>query len=98
MAPEMMDFGVDLDELTSEWRQTVHSAVSSLSSVCDGAHDRDGEGFNGVDAGFGNSIARVPVECLTAEPHVTAWRLLRKYKRQLLNFGIEYESIPRPTT
>lgn len=75
----------------------IPQAVRSLSSVCDGAHAPDGFGFNGVDAWFWNDIARHrPVESWTPRLYDLAYKMLRKYKNQLMNYGIDYDSIIAP--
>ena len=43
----------------SKW-SLLHDAVSALAGVCDYANSDDGKGFNGVDAGFGHSLADKP--------------------------------------
>jgi len=70
--------------------------IQALAGVCDYAHSQDGQGFNGTDANFGHALALVPAEAWTPGNCRTAWELLRKYRRQLTAFGIDYTAIPEP--
>jgi SWI/SNF-related matrix-associated actin-dependent regulator 1 of chromatin subfamily A len=63
----------------------IHADLRTLAAACDGAHARDGAGFNKVDARFGKSLARQ--ERLTQKQAQFAARLLRKYRRQLIGGG-----------
>jgi len=67
--------------ITQEERNTILKGVQSLASVCDGAHALDGQGFNGVDAGFGHDLARR--DYLSNNQTIAAARMIRKYSRQL---------------
>lgn len=71
-------------------------AVSALAGQCDGARTRDDAGFNGTDAAFGRSLARVPAEAWGTEATAEAYAILRKYKKQLHNLGVDYEAIDAP--
>jgi len=51
----------------SKWA-VLHDAVVRLSSVCDYANTNDGTGFNGVDAGFGHSLAEKSFDRWTPKP------------------------------
>lgn len=74
----------------------IPQAVGMLSSVCDGAHEDDGSGYNGVDAPFWNSIARDSSTIWTPRLYELAYKMLRKYKKQLRGFGIDFDSIIAP--
>lgn len=71
--------------------------IQALAGVCDYAHSQDGQGFNGTDANFGHALALTPPETWTPEVTRAAWEVLRKYRRQLDQFGIDYTTIPEPT-
>ncbi len=72
----------------------ILTALRSLSDRCDGAVQRDGVGFNGVDAHFGNSLACQ--ERLSFKQASIAHKMLRKYKGQLSANGIDYDKIDCP--
>jgi SWI/SNF-related matrix-associated actin-dependent regulator 1 of chromatin subfamily A len=59
----------------------IHSALNALSSLCDGAGAKDGQGFNKVDTRIGKSLARSPG--LTPKQAVLGKYILKKYGRQL---------------
>lgn len=63
----------------------VKSAVLFLSDSCDGAHATDGTGFNSVDSNYGNSLAQTlkQYRALTPKQEYQAWKMCRKYWRQL---------------
>ena len=63
----------------------IKSAILFLSNSCDGAHAIDGIGFNGVDTEYGNSLAQAIKQYggLTPKQEFHAWRICRKYWRQL---------------
>lgn len=69
-------------------------AVCFLASRCDGAQELDGQGFNKLDTGFGKELAATE-EWSPRQAHA-AYQMLEKYKRQLANAGIDYDSIPEP--
>ncbi|MEO1063017.1 MAG: DEAD/DEAH box helicase [Actinomycetota bacterium] len=77
-------------------RPAIAAAVQAISSQCDGAHDLDGVGFNGVDAPFGNTIAGIPADGWRDEWVPIAYNLLRTYRRQLADLGIDYDQLPVP--
>ena len=59
----------------------VHGKLRHLASVCDGAVDLDGMGFNGIDTRIGKELAAVPV--LTPKQAALGEKITRKYHRQL---------------
>ena len=52
-----------------------------LAGMCDGAREKDGVGFNGLDTGFGHRLAGLPA--LTKRQALVARQMIRKYHRQL---------------
>lgn len=78
----------------SKTEDQVREAISSLLSVCDGAVTEDGQGFNGRDTGWARTLHCQPA--WTDAQLSAAYIMIRKYKRQLTNFGIDYDSIQEP--
>lgn len=77
-------------------RPTLGNACAALAAACDGAHARDGHGFNAYDAAFGRAMAELGEANWTPRQKRAVWKLLRKYKAQLLANGIVYSQIPEP--
>lgn len=77
---------------------TIESALLALDSVCDGAQSDDGHGYNGRDSGFGKSLAAQIRDgrTLSVGQNWAAYKMLRTYRRQLGDYGIDYEQIPPP--
>jgi superfamily II DNA or RNA helicase len=73
---------------------TIHQALKYLSARCDGANAQDGCGFNKFDAQYGQYLASLPE--LTQHQARTGWVLLKKYRKQLQEGGIDYDAIPEP--
>lgn len=72
-----------LPELTAERVEAVKQGFNLLLSVCDGAHAKDGAGFNGADQYLSRWLAGYGLE---NEREVrTAYCLIWKYKGQLGN-------------
>jgi hypothetical protein len=69
-------------------------AITSLAEVCDGAHEKDGCGFNGSDSRFGHFLAGQTQWKL--QWAVKAHEILRKYSKQLEGFGIHYTDLQKP--
>lgn len=70
--------------------EKIINAVQVLASVCDGAHSRDRQGFNGWDASY---VRELLVKEWTERDAYNAWKMLRKYRKQLMSFGIDYDAI-----
>jgi len=75
--------------------QGVHLCLIHLASLCDGARQLDGMGFNKIDTDFGRKLARRPR--LTQGQALAARKMLRKYRRQIPDdlwakaFGVEQQ-------
>ncbi len=67
--------------------EKIHQAVKYLAGMCDGARMQDGCGFNKFDAPFGRELAER--FSLTPRQAIVAQKMLRKYKKQLLQAGFE---------
>ncbi len=65
----------------------IQRAVQYLAARCDGAAMRDGQGFNGVDAEFGHSLAQR--ETWTPKQAQAALKMLQTYKGQLERGGFD---------
>lgn len=84
--------------------ELAQQAVRYLAGVCDGACTRDGQGFNGVDSGFGKSLAQQ--ESWSEKQAKSAVKMLKTYKGQLERAGFDVEmlfneaplEIPKRTT
>jgi len=68
------------ESFTAEQGDALRGAVTLLAEVCDGAHDKDGAGFNKPDASAGHWLALVGME--STECLQLAWIITRKYARQ----------------
>lgn len=75
---------------------TLQDAIRALASVCDGAQSEDGAGFNKADARWGRLMALESEADWHPAHKFGAWETLRKYRRQLAGFGIEFDAIPVP--
>jgi SWI/SNF-related matrix-associated actin-dependent regulator 1 of chromatin subfamily A len=69
------------ETITQEQICQVHDALRRLASVCDGAKEQDGMGFNGLDSNFGKSLAAQ--SSLSPRQAIAARKMLLKYRRQL---------------
>jgi len=77
-----------LPTLDASETQAVHDAIRILAGLDeDFARDRNGVGFNGVDTGFGHSLAEMT--SLTPRQASAGKRMIRKYHRQLPDDIIE---------
>lgn len=80
---------------------TIEAGLLALSARDDDhAQVVNGVGFNGRDTVFGNSLADQlrAGRTLTAKQAQAAYKILRTYRRQLSNYGIDYDAILAPTT
>jgi SWI/SNF-related matrix-associated actin-dependent regulator 1 of chromatin subfamily A len=72
---------VATETITQDQICQVHDALRRLASVCDGAKEQDGMGFNGLDSNFGKSLAAQ--SSLSPRQAIAARKMLIKYRRQL---------------
>lgn len=75
--------------------EMIVKATRLLAGVCDGAQRRDGCGYNALDTQFMHSLA------VQATPHTPKqvrimWNVLRKYRKQLQECGINYDALIPP--
>lgn len=76
---------------TPEEKALIHRGLKFLASVCDGAKDQDGAGFNGLDSAFGKSLAAA--SSLSDKQAHHGKKLVIKYQKQLQNAGISIDSL-----
>ena len=72
----------------------LYSAICYMAGRCDGASTKDNVGFNGYDAGYGKRLSYMPESEWTEKDKYNAWKMLKKYRGQLLAGGIDYSQIP----
>jgi hypothetical protein len=72
------------------------AALNEISSRCDYADAKDGVGFNATDTYFGKALATMPVEDWSESMVVDAYKMLAKYRKQLAQYGVDYDAIPAP--
>lgn len=66
------------------------TALQYLSSVCDGAHEQDGSGFNGADSRFGKSLAEQSYSRQLSDGQIAhAVKMIQKYRGQCEAAGIQ---------
>ena len=74
----------------------LHQALSFLSSRCDGAEARDGEGFAKPDVGLGHYLAQQSPAQWEAWQQGAAWEMTQRYHTQLLGAGLDVRQMVRP--
>ena len=74
----------------------IHDAIRVLACNCDGAATQDGVGFNGADARFGHVLAAREIELWSFKMATIAYDMIRKYRGQLADAGIDYDDIEPP--
>lgn len=73
----------------------LREAAEALRSVCDGAQEQDGQGFNGFDSPFARDL--LSKGSWSPRQAQAMHKLLRKYRKQLAGFGMNYDTIPVPS-
>lgn len=74
----------------------LHRAANAILSCCDGARTEDGHGYSKFDREFGESLAQGDPARWTPKQIAAAYKLMRKYRVQLVKMGIDIEAIPEP--
>lgn len=74
----------------------LKKAAQLIQDRCDGAREQDGAGYNKFDKDFGYWLASTDETYWTPETKRKAWEMLRKYKRQLTDSGLNFDEIPEP--
>lgn len=77
-------------ETTPAVRAPLEQALLYLAGRCDGAQSRDDAGFNGADTAYGHWLAdMIDADRPLLRKHAeSAYKMLRKYQRQLSEAGI----------
>lgn len=74
----------------------IYEAVRFLAGRCDHAMKLDGVGFNKFDSDFGHKLADLPPEAWSPQQRRAAYEMIEKYRGQLAEAGIDYDSLPEP--
>lgn len=74
----------------------LKDAVDALASVCDGAEEKDDQGFDGTDTYAGHLYAFLPFDAWPLCVLHRAWNWTKKYHRQLSLMQIDCTSLPEP--
>lgn len=71
--------------------QSIWDCLLHLAGVCDGANTQDAVGFNGADSDFGKQLADSLRQYgrLSEKQTFAAWKMMKKYRRQLKKAGLE---------
>lgn len=69
-----------------EQRAAILVCLQALSTVCDGAVQQDGTGFNGIDSRIGKSLA--DNSGLSGKQAFLGQSVIRKYRSQLERYGV----------
>lgn len=77
--------------------KTLHLAATILTALdADHASIDNGAGYSKSDGGFGHLLAATPPEAWSPDVVRGAYVMLRKYKNQLANHGLDFDVIPEP--
>lgn len=86
----------ELGQETLENLRRLHRYAGLIVSLCDGAVKDDKVGYSAWDADFGRYLADVEPERWKAKTAPGAWRVMNKYRGQLLKyFEVDMEKEPR---
>lgn len=72
------------------------AAIAYLQCRCDGAIQRDGEGFSGADVSVGTALSRLDNDQWDDDVVAAAYRLAWKHRGQLTNASIDVQALPAP--
>lgn len=75
----------------SDYVVMLGECMCHLASVCDGAHDEDGVGFNGRDTDIGHNLADwwTKNKFYTKKQQSIAEAMVRRYRKQLIGAGYD---------
>jgi hypothetical protein len=74
----------------------LKEAVNALGRVCDGALEKDDQGFDGSDTRAGHLYAFLPLCAWPLSAFHRVWGWTKKYHRQLELMQIDCASLPEP--
>ena len=74
-------------------KNELQYALCLLANVDDGAASRDAKGFNKNDTEMGNRLAGIPQETWGEQTKKIVLGVLKKYKKQLLGKGFDYDEM-----
>lgn len=74
----------------------LHQALCFLSSRCDGAETRDGEGFAKPDVGLGHYLAEQSPAEWEDWQQGAAWEMAQRYHQQLLEANLDVSQMAPP--
>lgn len=75
----------------------LHRCAAALAACdVDRATEDNGIGFSANDTGFGHRLANSDPASWGEQLTADAWHTLRRYKRQLLTLGLDFDLIPEP--
>lgn len=80
--------------MKADKKATVVEAAKALLGVCDGARERDGQGFNGADSPIARSICSQ--NFITPKQAELLHKILKKYSAQLSGLGFDYKKLEVP--
>lgn len=83
--------------MTATMAPTLQRALRHLADLdFDRARQQNGIGFSAIDGDFGHRLATIPDERMSPKQKRAAWTMLRKYRGQLADAGIDFDAIPEP--
>lgn len=86
--------------MTRKERYLLHESATILYNISvekDGYTERDGAGFNKYDLKFGRSLVNSSPDEWSEYQVYSAYRMLHKYRKQLLRFDIDIKGIDKPS-
>lgn len=94
-AAREMGFEVQDRSRLEQTGPTVIEAIKALDNVCDGAATKDGCGFSKFDCEEHDDLIKKAISegYLSPKEEKTAYRFLKKYKKQLKELGVTYDDI-----
>ena len=94
-AAREMGFEVQDRSQSEQTNPTVIEAIKALDNVCDGAATKDGCGFSKFDREENDDLIKKAISegYLSSKEEKTAYRFLKKYKKQLKELGVAYDDI-----
>lgn len=79
--------------MREEVLRVLQKGINTLAGNCDGAVTIDGKGFNKYDSYVGHHLAQLPEGQWQPKDYILAYRILTRYKGQLMKAGIVLPSL-----